>query len=164
MTALRLYSRPRKARRYPERQLQELVCDMLRLYAVPKLIWFAVPNEGKRERRTGAFLKRMGMLPGVADLVLFLPSRIHLGERLLPFPACLELKAGRGIQSPAQIAFEAQCGAAGVPYEVVRTPEEAAATLFRWGALTENPLARPNRPDAVQARARAAKLVEGEAA
>jgi hypothetical protein len=112
---------------FKEAALQGFVVDLLRLAAVPDLIWYHVPNEGRRAPRTGAFLKRMGMVAGVPDLAFVLP-----GGRA----AFLELKTPGGVVSPEQLAFRKRCADAGVPYAIARTPEEARAILADWGAIT----------------------------
>lgn len=56
---------------------------------------FAVPNGGRRDAVTGARLKEEGVLAGVADLILLMPSRSY-GALLI------EMKTPRGRQSPAQ--------------------------------------------------------------
>jgi hypothetical protein len=116
-----------------EHELQQFVVQLLRFHHVPKLIYFSVPNEGQRAPRTAAFLKSTGMMPGVADLVVVIP-----GGRVF----FMELKTLKGRTSAEQRAFRFLCEANGTPYELVRTPEEAASTLHAWGALTENPLAK----------------------
>jgi hypothetical protein len=118
--------------KYREHELQRFVVETLRLYGVPNLIYFHPANEGKRSERTGNFLKRMGMLSGVADIVVILPGAAA---------KFLELKVPGSQTSMAQIAFAAACGANGCDYALARSPEEAAAILHEWGALRVNPLA-----------------------
>lgn len=109
-----------------ERDLHGYVADLIRICGVPGLIAYHVPNEGQRAARTGAFLKRMMMVPGVADFALVLP-----GGRA----AFVEIKTAKGRQSPEQRAFEAACRANGAPYHVVRSPEEAKRALLGMGAI-----------------------------
>jgi hypothetical protein len=113
-----------------ERQLHQYVIDLLRLRARRDVLYLHIPNESPRSPRYGAQLVRMGMLPGAADLLVVVNGIAHW----------LELKVGRGRQSPAQVAFEAAAWAAGATYAIARTPEQARATLSSWGAL---------RPDSV---------------
>jgi hypothetical protein len=112
---------------FKEAALQGFVVDLLRLAGARDLIWYHPVNEGRRAPRTGAFLKRMGMVAGVPDLAFVLP-----GGRA----AFLELKTPTGVVSPEQLAFRARCAAAGVPYAIARTPEEAQAILADWGAIS----------------------------
>ena len=48
-------------------------------YQYPELsaLLFAVPNGGRRDPVTGARLKAEGVVAGVSDLILFLPSDKH---------------------------------------------------------------------------------------
>lgn len=129
-------------RKNPEDQFQGMVFDIIRLYGVRNLIAWHTPNAARRSLRSGARLKRLGMLAGVADIALVIPGgRIRF----------LELKLPTTNQSEVQEEFEASCILNGSPYAVARTSEEASAQLFAWGCLTEDPL----RP-AVQSERRAA--------
>lgn len=116
-----------------ERELQIFVVELLRFYGVRTLIWYHVPNEGQRAPRTGAFYKKLGMVPGVADIALVLP-----GGRA----AFMELKIASGRTSPEQRAFRDLCERNGTDYAIARTPEEAATILVGWGAIVTNPLRR----------------------
>lgn len=60
---------------------------------------FAVPNGGRRDALTGARLKAEGVIAGVADLILLVPSG-HYGALLI------EMKTGKGRQSQAQKAWQ----------------------------------------------------------
>jgi hypothetical protein len=114
-----------------EDSFQITVADLLRRYAPPSVIWFHTPNAGKRSKRTGARLKKMGMRPGVADIVIATSTGTLF----------LELKDGaKGRKREGQVQFAADCEAAGIPYAVARDVEQAASILHGWGALTINPL------------------------
>ena len=125
---LKFYSKPRRKRIGPEASLQMAVVQHLMLRAPKGAIWFSVPNEGKRSPAIGAHLKRMGMLPGVADLVICLPGDT---------PSFLELKAKGERQSDDQIAFQDLCRRNGSRYEVADNIDDALAVLRRWGAVRE---------------------------
>lgn len=56
---------------------------------------FAVPNGGRRDAVTGAKLKAEGVIAGVADLILLVPSKQY-GALLI------EMKTGKGRQSESQ--------------------------------------------------------------
>ena len=93
------------------------------------VIMFHVPNGEKREPRTGARLKAMGVLPGVADLVFISGNgRAHF----------MELKGPKGNQTDVQKEFEARCEAIAAPYVVIRSVEEALLWLRVWGLLKIN--------------------------
>jgi hypothetical protein len=116
-----------------ERQLHLAVADLIRQWRVPKLIAWHTPNESVRTPRTGAYLKKMMMLPGVPDFVIVPPGgRCHF----------LELKFGKGKLSPAQEEFKVAAISCPCPHSVVRTIEEAATVLHLWGAIKENPFAK----------------------
>ncbi len=128
MTRLALYSTPKRRRHNwgPEAALQYAVIEHLRLADVPGLIYFHVPNQGKRTEVEGAHLKRMGMLPGTSDLILMAPG---LGA------AALELKAKGEKPTPEQLAFSyAWCEAGGV-YAYADNIDSALAILTRWGFI-----------------------------
>jgi len=117
------------SRSRPEDALQKAVVQHLRLCGVPGLLFFAPANEGKRSPRSGARLKAMGMLPGVADLVVMVPGGV---------PFFLELKSPKGVLSPEQKAFRTVCRAAGCEYSMARSLNAALDILRVWGALKPN--------------------------
>jgi hypothetical protein len=110
-----------------ENRVHTFAVQLLTLNGVPGLVWWHTPNEGKRSARTGGHLKRMGMLPGVADLAIVLP-----GGR-----ACfLELKREKGGSlGPDQRAFRDLCEMNGAPFAMARSPDEVTAVLRKWGAI-----------------------------
>jgi len=112
-------------RNQPEARLQKTVVQHLKLTGVPGLIYFSVPNEGKRTAMMAEHLKAMGMLPGVSDLIL-------LHKRLA---YALELKADGEKQTDNQKAFEADCEAAGVPYACCDNIDAAICVLRTWGLI-----------------------------
>jgi hypothetical protein len=70
-------------------------------------------------------LKRAGVLPGFADLILF--------DRRARRVGFIEVKAKKGVVSPAQERFADQAAAWGWPYAVVRSVNETQAALSEWG-------------------------------
>lgn len=126
--SLPLYSKPRRRRTSPEASLQMTVCEHLRLRGVDGLLYFAPCNEGRRSPLNAYYLKRMGMLPGIADLVIDIP-----GQPL----SFLELKAEGGKQSPEQVAFGDYCRDTGRRYTVVRNIDQALGALEIWGAFQQ---------------------------
>jgi hypothetical protein len=126
----------RKRRSGPlENPIHVYAVQALKLLGVPGLIWFHVPNEGKRSVRTGAFLKRMGMLPGVADLVVIVPpGRCHFLELKRPI---------NGHLSDEQRAFRDLCERNCSPYSIATSPLEVEVVLSNWGAIrTTMPMRR----------------------
>lgn len=109
-----------------EEQIHVAVADLLRLQAKRGVIWAHIPNGGRMSVRTGARLKRMGVLPGIADFLLVFPPGVC---------GFLEIKAPKGVQSDAQKAFEALCSELSVPYAIARSSQQAEGILREWGAL-----------------------------
>lgn len=85
---------------------------------------FAVPNGGKRDRITGAILKREGVKAGVADIVIL---------RNPGLCALIEVKTGTGTLSNSQKAFRDWCAANGFPFAVVRGIGDVQVALEDWG-------------------------------
>ena len=92
-----------------------------------KKVLFAVPNGGKRESRINQYgnryspeaqkLERMGVVAGVSDLILLTPRH---GYGAL----CIEMKVGKGKQSPAQHEWELEAISAGNKYVICRSVDE----------------------------------------
>lgn len=84
----------------------------------PKLspLLFAVPNGGSRNKIEAVNLKRQGVKPGVADLILLFPRKGH-GALLI------EMKYGKGRQGKSQKSWQRAAEAAGYRYVVCRTLE-----------------------------------------
>jgi hypothetical protein len=114
-----------------EFSLQKFVVQCLAQFKRPAVIFYHCPNGEQRSPRTGARLKAMGVLPGVADICLVLPGGAS---------AFLELKRPGGRTSAEQRAFRDSCEASGAGYAIAQTPEEAIDVLMQWGALTKDPL------------------------
>jgi hypothetical protein len=110
----------------PEASLQRAVCEHLRLTGAPDMLYYSIPNEGKRSAATGGELKRMGMQPGAADLAIIVAGHCYF----------LELKAKGGKQSDAQEAFETRAIAAGATYRVADNINTAVDYLISWKAIT----------------------------
>lgn len=94
----------------------------------PRLLIFHVANERKAKVQYHNKLKRMGVLPGVADFLAF-PAD---GRRL-----AIEIKDDEGSQDDDQIRFEQRWRRAGGEYFLVRTLEEFQDAIegprFPWG-------------------------------
>ncbi len=112
-------------RKLTESDLQISVIEYLKLVK-PKAFYFHVPNGGRRGKREAAEFKRMGVQPGVSDLLFLLP-----GGRV----GAIELKLPKGRQSDAQKAFAETCDELDVKYVVAHSIEEVAQTLREWGCL-----------------------------
>jgi hypothetical protein len=114
------FAKPRARRGAPEAQIQRAIVDRLRWLGV---LAVAVPNEGKRTAVTGRALKGNGLRPGFPDLICMQAGRV----------AFLEVKAPAGVVSGPQAAMHAELERQGMRVAVVRSQEEAVASLKRWG-------------------------------
>ena len=113
-----------------EDDIQIAIVDYLTLLAPTRgFLFFHVPNQalGKALTRGGlgrmARLKRMGLLPGVADLVIDIRGRAHY----------LEVKRKKGRPSESQLEFRRRAEVNGSPYEVAHSFDEAVKILQKWG-------------------------------
>jgi hypothetical protein len=102
--------------------LQKAVVQHLKLTGVPGLIYFSVPNEGKRTAMMAGHLKAMGMLPGVSDLVMVHDGRIYF----------LELKAKGEKPTELQLMFGTSAMAAGAQFAWADNIDQAITVLRDW--------------------------------
>jgi hypothetical protein len=117
------------ARNDAEARLQAAIIEHIKLRVRKGVLWFHVPNGEHRSKSTGAKLKRMGVRPGVADLVFVLPPN---GEVCF-----LELKADAGRPSDAQLVFADACEAAGATYAIAWDLEHALTLLEAWRVIKQ---------------------------
>jgi hypothetical protein len=107
--------------RRPEEQLHRAVVDLLSVYANRGLLAFChVPNGERRDRATAGRLKAMGTMPGVADLLVWTQGGGHFA---------IELKAGAGKLSPAQVAWHATVTSLGHRVYVCRSVDDVERCL-----------------------------------
>lgn len=78
---------------------------------------FAVPNGGARDRVTGAIMKAEGVVAGVADLLLLVPSGPYHG-------LAIEMKTRTGRQSDSQKEWEKAVTAENYQYVVCRSLDD----------------------------------------
>lgn len=112
--------------RMSEDTIQKTLARHLRLRARHGVVWFHCPNGGARSARTGALLKAMGVLPGVADMIYLLP-----GARVVFH----ELKATDGEIEPSQAQFAADVRRLGFEHFVSFGLDDALAVAERVGVL-----------------------------
>jgi hypothetical protein len=112
-------------RRQPEAAIHRAVCDHLHLRAKPGVLWLHVPNGEKRDKVTGAKLRRMGVLAGASDFLFW-----HQGNSF-----ALELKGPGGRHSDAQLEFLARFNDAGGHSACAEGLDRALACLSAWGLL-----------------------------
>jgi hypothetical protein len=77
----------------------------------PDLLIFHVPSGEPRDVVVAMKLKRMGVVPGVADFLMFVPG----------YNIAIEMKEDSGRQSDAQKRFQKQWEACGNVYQVARS-------------------------------------------
>lgn len=105
-----------------EDALQQVCVEMCRLLW-PGVVVFHVPNGGGRSAPEGAILKKLGVLPGVADLVVLMPGATA---------GFIELKSMRGVQRESQREFALRVKALGFRYALCRTSREFEETMRGW--------------------------------
>ena len=120
----------RPARRMPppiERRVHIAIVDLLRDEASRVGGVSHIPSGEHRSPQTGALLLRMGLRPGMFDLLLISPTGVH---------HWLELKRDhRAPLSEGQKHFAEMLHQCGVPHRVARSYDQAVAALKEWGAL-----------------------------
>ena len=109
----------------PEQIIQRTVCQHLRQRGARGLLWFHVPNGGRRSPAEAAIFAGLGVRAGVSDLIL-----VHDGR-----PFALELKTERGRPSAAQMQFISEFRAAGGEALIVHGLNQALHTLENWKLL-----------------------------
>lgn len=107
--------------KHAEANIQREVVKWISLQ-YPHVLFFSVPNEGKRKASTGRILNEMGRLSGVADLFVCYPVPGYHG-------LFLELKAASGKQTQAQKWFAYRATSVNYQYEVARSFDEARAAI-----------------------------------
>ena len=112
-------------RRRPEDSIQRAVCQHLWTRGSPGLVWFCVPNGGKRNRIEAAIMKGLGVRAGVSDLIA-----VHEGSAF-----ALELKADGGRPTEAQLQFIDDFRAAGGYAALAEGLDQALRTLEAWKLL-----------------------------
>lgn len=111
---------------YPtESQIQCAFFDWVRLQPKISPYCFHVPNGGYRNAREGAKFKREGVLSGIPDIVLALPSKAYHG-------LFLELKSRGGKLSKNQRDFMKRVGAKGYYTNIAFSFEEAQQIIINY--------------------------------
>lgn len=105
----------------PEDAMQQDVVRHLRERPMPGVFFFHVPNHKARAN----YLKAMGMVGGMTDLVLIREGRVY----------ALELKRPKGTRSLDQIACHACLRGAGAEVHTAYSGEEAMQWLEAKGFL-----------------------------
>ena len=121
--------RPRKAPSLPppkEIVLHIQVADLLRKTANPEWRWTHIANGEKRDIRTAIKLRRMGVVPGWPDFILWAPTGMAHG---------LELKRKGAKPSDEQDGFVVWAARWGTHFSVADDFEQAHRVLKLWGAI-----------------------------
>lgn len=120
----------RSARRMPppiERRLHCALADTLRIACRPGWWWSHVPSGELRTKETGALLLRLGLRPGMFDLLFIDPAGQHYW---------MELKRDqRAPLTEGQKQFAEMLHVCGVPHHVARSYDDAVHQLKQWGVL-----------------------------
>ena len=107
-----------------EDQIHASIVTYLRTVLPDALVW-ATPNN-PRNAAHGARLKRLGMVAGVPDLCVLTDGQLWF----------FEVKAAKGRVSEAQEAFMDAAYELGAQSAVVRSLDDVAMALSRWGIRT----------------------------
>jgi hypothetical protein len=108
-----------------EHSIQRAVCQHLRQRSASGLVWFHVPNGGRRSPVEAAIFNGLGVRAGVSDLILLRDGRAF----------ALELKTERGRPTAAQMQFISEFRAAGGEASIASGLDQALRTLETWGLL-----------------------------
>ena len=108
-----------------EQVLQRAVCQHLHQRGASGLLWFHVPNGGRRSPVEAAIFKGLGVRAGVSDLILLRDGRAF----------ALELKTECGRPTTSQMQFVSEFRAAGGEASIASGLDQALHTLETWGLL-----------------------------
>ena len=109
---------PRRKPRDEEHRIQCACVKWFNLqYPEYRGLLFAVPNGGARSKATAGKLKAEGVVAGVADLILLVPSGAFHG-------LCIEMKTPKGRQSDVQVEWMHLVWEMGYDYALCRSLEE----------------------------------------
>lgn len=118
---------PKLKPKQEEDRIQGEIIDLLKVSAIPDLLYFSVPNGGRRAWKTSKTMKDTGQLEGMTDIVLIHPMSL--------IAHCMEVKTKDGSLGKAQRAIRDRCKALGIPWAVVRSRDDAQDQLTKWGML-----------------------------
>jgi len=120
--ALKLRTRKLKV---PEKALHLSIAQLLARAAPKHVMWWHTPNGEKRDAMTGAMLKRMGVVPGLPDFLLYDTRSGYLH--------CIEIKVEGGHLSDAQRGWKSRFDHSPTGrYAVARSMDDAITILTEW--------------------------------
>lgn len=99
------------------------VANVLHMALPGDCFWTFINNGMKRGKAAGGKAKAMGMRAGTPDLMF-----VYRGKALF-----IEMKAGKGKESPTQIECHGLLAMAGAPVATCRSVDEVIFTLKGWG-------------------------------
>lgn len=107
-----------------EANIQSEFFEKIKLFFpnLPDKLIFAVPNGGSRHPAEAINLKKQGVKPGVADVILLIPKKGYAS-------LCIEFKTASGTQSKEQKEFQKQVEGCGSKYVIVRNVTEAVKEM-----------------------------------
>ena len=108
-----------------EDAIHRTVVEHLRTRGVPNMVFFHVPNGGKRSKVEAAILKGFGVRAGVSDLIIIHRGRVY----------ALELKAPNGRPTKEQMQFMSDLNLAGGFGCIAEGLDQAICVLECWGLL-----------------------------
>ena len=94
-------------------------------YQYPDYILFSIPNGGRRGKTEASIMKGEGVLAGVADLFLAMPSKNFHG-------LFIEMKTEKGRQTESQKRFEERAITSGYCYKICRSIDEFIDTTNKY--------------------------------
>lgn len=118
---------PRKKVNHEEADIQSEFFAQVKLIfpQLPQKLLFAVPNGGSRHKIEAANMKRQGVTPGVADVILLIPKKGYAS-------LLLEFKTQSGRQSDEQKEFQRQAELCKSKYVIVRSVKQAIEAMNQY--------------------------------
>lgn len=110
-----------------EQKLQIAVINYIRM-AFPDVLCFAVPNGGKRSMIEAALLKKMGVMAGVSDLLIFWNGGMGAIELKRPDKTAY--------MSDSQLAFAEMWQKRGGKFALCNSLDGVESALKSWGLTT----------------------------
>lgn len=92
---------------------------------LPEKLLFAVPNGGSRHKIEAVNMKRQGVTPGVADVILLIPKKGYAS-------LCIEFKTLSGRQSDEQKEFQRQAELCKSKYVIARSVIQAIKEMQQY--------------------------------
>lgn len=115
--------------RHDEANLQITIVNYIRSVA-PDLVFFHVPNGGKRSKSEAGRFKAMGVLAGVADLIFWWSDHYETKT------GAIEIKTDKGSLQPSQKEFRDRFLSIGGKYALARSIDDVRAIFADWGIKT----------------------------